>query len=245
MNMSDERIEKLRKVESSRNMSTALEIRRRFDEQRRQAMREAAKVGRAGGAGYIVRDAQFALDELREILEDRIRTRGVLVSEEAAFGSVEEFKKFEEEISTTVKVKVLAFREQLERLSRAAGNTEYLKHVPRFERDALRLQDEMVSKAKELAASFEAGLLPGRKAEPTSIQQTVFGNVGNVVAGNYTEITVLSVLTSIEKQIEESDEIPAEEKASLLEKIRSVIRNPFVTAVASSSIVEFLKKAVP
>jgi hypothetical protein len=73
------------------------------------------------------------------------------------------------------------------------------------------------------------------------INQNFYGNVGNIATGDINNYNINLYLNALEKVIEDSDSIPPEEKKNLIGKIRDVAKNPYVSSISSSLIVEAIK----
>jgi hypothetical protein len=76
------------------------------------------------------------------------------------------------------------------------------------------------------------------------VQQRFYAPVGAVAGGDIANVSITApnVLSIIEQAIEKSDNIPASEKPSLLERVRAIKDNPYVIKIASGVVTELLKK---
>ena len=86
----------------------------------------------------------------------------------------------------------------------------------------------------------------GGSAEPAgergTVTQIVYGPVGELAGGDINKnITVITVLEALEEAARKSADIPAPEKASLVEKLRALRRDPYVVSVGSASVMELVK----
>lgn len=105
-----------------------------------------------------------------------------------------------------------------------------------------RLRDTVIIELKKL--ELEAKVNPPVSAE-RPIHQTVFGNVGQMAGRDMnTNVTVVALLGALEKAIQESPEIPENEKGELLSKIRDLSSNPWVVALGTGGLLEILKALV-
>ena len=70
------------------------------------------------------------------------------------------------------------------------------------------------------------------------------GDTVKVALGNFTEQNVSAhvFLKAIEDAVERSSKIPQDDKTSLLQKIRELVKNPYVVGLGSHCILEALKK---
>lgn len=78
----------------------------------------------------------------------------------------------------------------------------------------------------------------------TMVNQTVFGNVGKRAGRDITEVNVHAtvLLDVVAKAIEQSNEIPPNEKTTLLEKLSELRNNPYVVSISSSIIIKLLEQ---
>jgi hypothetical protein len=59
-----------------------------------------------------------------------------------------------------------------------------------------------------------------------------------------TNITVVQLLSALERAVQDSASIPAEEKTSLIDRIRGLALNPYISGLATTGIVELVKAAL-
>lgn len=100
---------------------------------------------------------------------------------------------------------------------------------------------------------YEADLVPKSEhddeeftAIPSVVQQTIYGNVGKLAGRDMTELNLnaIGLLDVLAKAVEESDDIPAGEKPSLLERIAELRKNPYIVGVGSGLVLKLLERLV-
>jgi hypothetical protein len=69
----------------------------------------------------------------------------------------------------------------------------------------------------------------------------VNGNIENFASGDINNYNITLYLSALKKVIEDSSNIPPEEKRNLIEKIKDVAKNPYVSSISSSLIIESIK----
>ncbi|AEG17675.1 hypothetical protein [Methanobacterium paludis] len=69
----------------------------------------------------------------------------------------------------------------------------------------------------------------------------VNGNVENLALGDINTYNTSIYLNALIKAIEKAEEISPEEKKNLIDKIKDVAKNPYVSSISSSLIVESIK----
>lgn len=85
---------------------------------------------------------------------------------------------------------------------------------------------------------------PRRKSTEDIKQQVIqhfHGNVGNLALGNINTYNTNIYLNALIKAIEESNEIPEEDKRSLIDKIKNIAQNQYVAGIGAGLIVEAIK----
>lgn len=83
-------------------------------------------------------------------------------------------------------------------------------------------------------------------SDDSTIRQIFHGPVANVagrdvVQNNFTSVNVLQVL---EQAVQESGAIPEEQKPGLLEQIRNLANNPYLSGLATNVIYDGLKSFI-
>ena len=74
-----------------------------------------------------------------------------------------------------------------------------------------------------------------------AITQHFHGNVGNLALGDINTYNTNIYLNALIKAIEESNEIPEEDKKSLIDKIKDVAHDPYVSSIGAAAIFEGIK----
>ena len=101
---------------------------------------------------------------------------------------------------------------------------------------------------------YEADLVPLSDYEafhqpvvPTMVNQTVFGNVGKLAGRDITELNInaVTLLDILAKALDENEDIPAQEKRTLLDKIAELRNNPYIVGVGSGLILKLLEQLLP
>ncbi len=75
----------------------------------------------------------------------------------------------------------------------------------------------------------------------THITQIFQGDIENFASGDINTYNTNIYLNALIKAIEESKEIPEEDKKSLIDKIKDIANNPYVSGISSGLIVEGIK----
>ena len=75
----------------------------------------------------------------------------------------------------------------------------------------------------------------------THITQIFQGNIGNFASGDINNYNTTIYLNALINAIEESENIPNEEKKDLIDKIKNVAYNPYVAGIGASAIFEGIK----
>ena len=73
------------------------------------------------------------------------------------------------------------------------------------------------------------------------INQNFYGNVGNLALGDINTYNTSIYLNALIKAIEESNEIPHEDKVNLIDKIRGIANNQYIAGISVSLILEAIK----
>lgn len=84
---------------------------------------------------------------------------------------------------------------------------------------------------------------PDELIVPTVVQQTIYGNVGKLAGRDINEwnLSAVVLLDMLTKAVDESADIPADEKQTLLEKLRELRDNPWVVNIGTGAILATLK----
>lgn len=77
--------------------------------------------------------------------------------------------------------------------------------------------------------------------EVKQITQHFHGDIENFASGDINYYNTTIYLNALIKTIEESEEIPEEDKKKLVDKIKDIANNPYVSGIAASLIVEAIK----
>ncbi|GEM_PF-2061267 len=104
--------------------------------------------------------------------------------------------------------------------------------------DDSRIEAKVVRKSKWVAQQEETKM--------PKQQFNFHGDVGSVAGGDIGSITNLNInatilLEVLEKAIEESEEIPPEEKKTLLKMVRGLSDNQFIKDISKTAIIEAIK----
>jgi hypothetical protein len=79
----------------------------------------------------------------------------------------------------------------------------------------------------------------------TSINQNFHAPVRNVAGRDIIQnITSIHVLRALERAVTQSATIPEPQKAGLLQRIRSLVEEPYISGLATSAIYEALKSVL-
>lgn len=92
---------------------------------------------------------------------------------------------------------------------------------------------------------------PQHSAESASFRQRaptihIQGGVKSLALGDINEqhVSVIAILDAVSNAVTDSSEIPPDEKSSILAKLRELSKNPWILALGSGTLMEFLKRAI-
>jgi hypothetical protein len=82
--------------------------------------------------------------------------------------------------------------------------------------------------------------------DSTVVQQNFHGSVGNVAGRDFTQnnITSVQLLLVLETAVKQAANIPEQEKPRLLQRIRGLMEEPYISGLATSAIFEALKAVI-
>ena len=112
---------------------------------------------------------------------------------------------------------------------------DYITDLKRMKNHILTYKDEL--ELNILSSS-------GKRIEEKStipITQHFHGNVENLALGNISTYNTNIYFDALIKAIEESEEIPKEDKKSLIDKIKDVAHDPYVSGIGAAAIFEGIK----
>lgn len=82
--------------------------------------------------------------------------------------------------------------------------------------------------------------------EGVNITQTFHGDVNNVAGNDINQnINITVILKTLQEAIEKSEEIPSEDKRSLLQTLKKLAENPYVEKISTTLLTAALKSQLP
>ena len=116
----------------------------------------------------------------------------------------------------------------------------------RYFRKVKRTKNNLLSLKKELNLYISSKSEKENKGEenvnkPSLTQMNFHGNIENFALGDMNNYNTSIYLNALITAIEESEDIPSEEKRDLIAKIKNIVTNPYVSGIGTSLIVEAIK----
>jgi len=110
--------------------------------------------------------------------------------------------------------------------------------------DVKLVVNNLLSLKSELDLYIESKNMQGvidKEISKSNTAKYYFENIGNFALGNINNYNTIVYLNALIKAIEESDDIPREEKKNLIDKIKNIVDNPYIAGVSSGLILEAIK----
>lgn len=108
-----------------------------------------------------------------------------------------------------------------------------------------RIINNLLSLKSELKLYIDSKSMQGEIDKETKsngpLTQHFHGNIGNLALGDINTYNTNIYFDALIKAIEESKEIPEEDKKSLIDKIKAVAHDPYVAGIGASAIFEGIK----
>lgn len=115
----------------------------------------------------------------------------------------------------------------------------YIKKVKIAINDLLSLKSELKLHIDSKSTQNNENNEEDQSKSP--VTQHFHGNIGNFAFGDINNYDTTIYFNALIKAIEESKDIPPEEKEGLIDKIKDVANNPYVAGVGASVIFEGIK----
>jgi len=130
-----------------------------------------------------------------------------------------------------------------------AGSTSFRESKEEIQKEYIRelkvMKKHLVSYKDELELIIDSKGIEeetGKETTPNgSITQHFHGNIGSLALGDINTYNATIYFDALIKAIEESKDIPKEDKKSLIDKIKDVAYDPYVSGIGAAAIFEGIK----